>query len=322
MNFQNLQYFLVVAQDCNISRAAEKLHISQQALSASISRLEDELDCKLFERKPTLSLTYSGKRFVLSATKLLALQKQAINELHEINQSLRGEFRITTSITRAQTILPLLLPEFRKRFPLVELSSIERKNPKGRLDDLYRGNADVLIGIIPQTKESLKVIPLLKERLALVVSQKLMDEFFGNQASHALARYKETGDIRIFSNMPFVLVDEHQCYIIHGQVRPILQRMNVDLKTCSYAPNFQLALGYAMQGVGATICPESYLNSPYLFMGMNNDEKYYIFPFFPDEIINTIGICCLRERSSLPIIQEYVQLCRGVIGALPDVDYD
>lgn len=51
MNFLNLEYFLVVASEGNITRAAEQLNVSQQALSNSIARLEKELDCKLFERK-------------------------------------------------------------------------------------------------------------------------------------------------------------------------------------------------------------------------------------------------------------------------------
>ena len=59
MNFQHLRYFLMVAEELNITRAAERLYISQQSLSNHIGNLERELDVKLFTRSPKLSLTYA-----------------------------------------------------------------------------------------------------------------------------------------------------------------------------------------------------------------------------------------------------------------------
>lgn len=60
MNFLHLKYFLLVAEELNITRAAERLYISQQSLSNHISNMEKELDVKLFTRSPKLSLTYAG----------------------------------------------------------------------------------------------------------------------------------------------------------------------------------------------------------------------------------------------------------------------
>ena len=63
MNFLNLHYFLVTAEEMSITRAAKRLFISQQALSAHISNLEKEYGVQLFDRSPAFSLTYAGKRF-------------------------------------------------------------------------------------------------------------------------------------------------------------------------------------------------------------------------------------------------------------------
>ena len=63
MNFLHLKYFLLVAEELNITRAAERLYISQQSLSNHISNMEKELDVKLFTRSPKLSLTYAGELF-------------------------------------------------------------------------------------------------------------------------------------------------------------------------------------------------------------------------------------------------------------------
>ena len=61
MNFQNLQYFLIVTEEMNVTRAAKRLHISEQALSRQIGKLEKELGAKLFERYPRFTLSPAGK---------------------------------------------------------------------------------------------------------------------------------------------------------------------------------------------------------------------------------------------------------------------
>ena len=122
MNFQNMEYFMMAAETGNITRAAERLHISQQALSDCISRMESELGCRLFERRQGLELTYGGRQYRAAVKRMLDLYKQTVVMLNDINENIRGELRVGISYTRGQAILPMVLPEFVRRFPLVELS--------------------------------------------------------------------------------------------------------------------------------------------------------------------------------------------------------
>lgn len=71
VNFLHLKYFLMVAEELNITRAAERLYISQQSLSNHISNMERELNVKLFTRSPKLALTYAGDLLVDTATQIL-----------------------------------------------------------------------------------------------------------------------------------------------------------------------------------------------------------------------------------------------------------
>ena len=86
MNFQHLKYFLMVAEELNITRAAERLYISQQSLSNHIGNLERELDVKLFTRSPKLSLTYAGGLLVDTATQILDLHSQYLSKVGDINK--------------------------------------------------------------------------------------------------------------------------------------------------------------------------------------------------------------------------------------------
>ena len=67
MDLTQLQYFQILAREENMSRAAEKLHVAQPAISASLSRLEKELDARLFDRKGRkIVLNSAGKIFLES----------------------------------------------------------------------------------------------------------------------------------------------------------------------------------------------------------------------------------------------------------------
>lgn len=84
MNFQSLHYFIMLAREKNFTRAAEKLHISQQTLSASIAALERELNCKLIIRHVPLELTYGGRTFFHYALSLTGEEESMRRSLLDI----------------------------------------------------------------------------------------------------------------------------------------------------------------------------------------------------------------------------------------------
>lgn len=84
MNFQSLHYFIMLAREKNFTRAAEKLHISQQTLSASIAALERKLNCKLIIRHVPLELTYGGRTFFHYALSLTGEEESMRRSLLDI----------------------------------------------------------------------------------------------------------------------------------------------------------------------------------------------------------------------------------------------
>ena len=75
MNFQNLESFLVLAEEGSVTRAAERLHVSQQALSGLLARLEKEAGSPLFFRRSGLELTYAGICLQRAAIQILDIQR-------------------------------------------------------------------------------------------------------------------------------------------------------------------------------------------------------------------------------------------------------
>lgn len=71
MNLKSIEYFLVTVEEMNITRAAERLFISQQALSSHLKRLEDEYGVCLFDRKPSLRLTLEGEQMAFYGKRIV-----------------------------------------------------------------------------------------------------------------------------------------------------------------------------------------------------------------------------------------------------------
>ena len=85
MNFLNLEYFIIIAEERSFSRASERLYISQQSLSEHIKKLEASLGVTLFIRGRTLALTEAGECFLQGAKEILATRDQMLRNISSLN---------------------------------------------------------------------------------------------------------------------------------------------------------------------------------------------------------------------------------------------
>ncbi len=311
MNFQNMEYFMMAAETGNITRAAERLHISQQALSVCISRLESELGCRLFERRQGLELTYSGRQYRSSVERMLDLHKQTVIMLNDINDNIRGELRIGISYTRGQAILPMVLPEFVRRFPLVELS-VQEDSTQMLESLLERGEIDVMIGFAPFRIDGAELFPLMRDRLHLVVPKSLLKERLGTtaQAEACLSSFRKDHDISVFREFPFVMLKEGD------RIRTITDQVfkNAHIKPIIRfeTNNTQTAMALAAEGLGIAVCPELFLNSNYIASGTAGSyirQLLEVCPLFDDSLSDTIAIGYNKERYYSKITESFIHLC-------------
>ena len=129
MNTDIYHYLLTVAKTRNITRAAEMLHISQPALTKAIRRQEKELGVTLFDRgKSPLTLTYAGERFLESARKLLDISDSMHEEMRNIASGAKERVRMGITVERGTAFLPLILPDFSREYPEVEVRVMEGTN--------------------------------------------------------------------------------------------------------------------------------------------------------------------------------------------------
>ena len=258
MNFQHLKYFLMVAEELNITRAAERLYISQQSLSNHIGNLERELDVKLFTRSPKLWLTYAGGLLVDTASQILDLHSQYLSKVGDINKQYLGVLRVGISHTCGLALLPEVLPKFRAEFPQVEFSLFEGNSTQLE-DELSHGRADLIICFQPIIMEGVAAIPLTEQRLAMVVPRSFTDRLFGQQAEEVRLQFTQGADIRAFEHLPFVLIKRGNR--TRNIVDQYFSRYYFKPQLILETENTVTTLAMAQAGVGITICPELFLRA-------------------------------------------------------------
>ncbi|HEV8501856.1 MAG TPA: LysR family transcriptional regulator [Casimicrobiaceae bacterium] len=122
MELYQLRGFVAVAESGHLTRAADKLHVSQPALSAQVKAVEDELGVTLFERTPSgMALSVAGRQLLPHAQAVLAAAQALRNAAHAIEGELAGHARVGTVADPKFVRLPQFLARAVERHPLLEI---------------------------------------------------------------------------------------------------------------------------------------------------------------------------------------------------------
>jgi DNA-binding transcriptional LysR family regulator len=143
MELRHLRYFVAVAEELNVRRAAERLHVSQPPLSRQIHDLEDEIGAKLFIRgKRGMQLTEAGRFLLPEARRILGQSARAIRLTNAASRGEAGRLSIAYSAAIFDPAFSRAVRVFRQRFPLVELAMRELSFA-GQLHALQEQEIDV-----------------------------------------------------------------------------------------------------------------------------------------------------------------------------------
>ena len=147
MKLQQLKYICeVVKQDLNLSKAAAELYTSQPGVSKQIRALEDELGVDIFIRhgKRFTGITEPGRAIIQKAQAALTDLNSLRNISNEFTNETSGSLKIATTHTQARYALPLVIKQFREKFPNVKLS-LYQGSPTQISQMTSSGEADIAI---------------------------------------------------------------------------------------------------------------------------------------------------------------------------------
>src|SRR5215472_552015 len=122
MELRHLRYFVAVAEEENVSKAALKLHVSQPGISRQIRDLEDEIGFQLFERSAkSIKLTRAGQKFLAEAKAVLQRADDAVKAARTIATGQQGELHIGYAPSPTSRFLPPALRAFQSESPGVRV---------------------------------------------------------------------------------------------------------------------------------------------------------------------------------------------------------
>jgi DNA-binding transcriptional LysR family regulator len=254
MELRHLRYFVAVAEELHVGRAAARLHIAQPPLSRQIRDLEREVGTPLFDRVPRgVELTPAGRAFLGEARLVLA---QAERALRTAQRAARGEVgRLRVAFAEAATyagVLPDVLGFFRMHLPNIGLSLFELDSPQ-QWEALREGRVDVgLLHALPaDAARWLVTEPVLADPLVAALPQgHRLAAPRGTRAAGRLALVSLAGEPLVFAPRPGNPE-------LHDAVVARCRDAGFGPTVVQEAAGWHTLVGLAAAGVGIALVPQS-----------------------------------------------------------------
>jgi DNA-binding transcriptional LysR family regulator len=171
VELRHLEYFTAVAADLNFSRAAERIHVVQSALSVAVAKLEKELGVALFDRtKRQIALTAAGEAFLQHAREVIHAAQRTRSSVDDYRDQLTGTVTMGTLMSWGALNLPGALEQFRRLNPLVTVRLRQSvTGSTGHLADVADGQMDLaLVSISTPPSPLIALRELTHEPMAFV----------------------------------------------------------------------------------------------------------------------------------------------------------
>jgi len=296
MNSRQLQYAVLLSQIRNFSQVAEKLNITQPALSKQILNLEKELGIKLFDRNTIpLTLTPAGEYFIRHAQNLLYREDQLLRSMEQFRSGEVGNLVIGISPFRSLYLMPDFIKKMNQKFPGVKIclrepgSDILRK-------EVVEGKYDFAIINLPVDESVLDVIPLERDVLALAVPNHLLEKLPDG------AKNREVPiDLKDCDKLPFIVVTPSQ--EMRRLFDKLCNRAEMEPNIVMEVVSLTTAWAMAQAGIGATLLPMQFVNNSSVF-----DKDVTLFTVRDNGYDRQPAIVMRRGQYVSPYVQYALEL--------------
>ncbi|MFI3114824.1 MAG: LysR family transcriptional regulator [Clostridia bacterium] len=254
MDFRELSYIIAIAENQNISKAANSLYLSQPTLSKFLQTTEKNLGQKLFKRiENKLVPTYAGEKYLQTAHEILNLKRELDTELNDIIRSDVGTLDVAFTPIRGSYILPTVLPIFKERFPNVMLRLEETS--MSEIENLILKD-DVEIGFFNKTNHISNKINyevVKNEEFVLLMSSKNPLVKKASKNSFDAPWF----DISLLKEELFILQDPHQS--VRQITDNLLRKYDVNIEKSITTSNIFASIQLASKNYGVAFAYKTHL---------------------------------------------------------------
>lgn len=291
MEFRQLRYFVTVAQELHFAKAAERLDITQPALSKQIRVLETKLGIQLFIRtKRTVKLTKAGEVFLSEAQQLLQQAEKAIKLAQRTALGEVGRLTIGFTATATYTVLPELIGRFRVHYPQVEVEMLEL-GTEAQVTAINRGEIDLGLLHPPIDSRGLELYPILAEEFVAVLPKQ-----------HHLAT-KKSLSLQDLAQESFILHPRSEGPFLYDQFIKLCSQTGFQPQIVKEVDSHQTRICFVAAGMGITFIPaglQLLVNQDLVCKPMENLTMKIEFA------------AAWRSVVTLPVLQEFIKLLQSI----------
>ncbi|NDD63597.1 MAG: LysR family transcriptional regulator [Acidobacteria bacterium] len=291
MEFGQLEIFLCVADERSFSRAAEKMLRTQPALSIAIKRLEEELGEPLFDRSSRSGmLTEAGKILYSYAQRLINLRQEAQEAVGELREMYRGRLIIGANESTSYYLLPQILLEYRRQYPLIKIEVHRSVSERIPLEVLERRLDFGFLSYDP-LQAGLESIEINRDDLVLVVPP-----------GHALAA---KGQVTIRELGGYQFVAHNARTPARDRIFELFRQNHTPLNICVELSTLETIKDFVLLGVGIAILPR-------LSVGAEiEDGRLIHVPVRGMKIEKTLRLVFRRESGLSHAARSFLELLRS-----------
>ncbi|MBN8940650.1 MAG: LysR family transcriptional regulator [Rhizobiales bacterium] len=288
VTMRQLRAFVLVVQSKSFTKAAERLHLTQSALSLLIRQLEDNLQVQLIERSTRrLEPTAIGLELLSSAERLLEDFDAALANVAELGAKQRGKIIIAAPYILATTFLAEVMADFKQRYPSISIQ-LKDSLPEEVLTQVRSGGADLAIGSFRESEPGLQWTPLFQEPLVAVYP-----------AGHPIADLPDIGWSDL-AGLPMILLDRQS--IFRHLADEGFSRAGHSLQPAYEVAYAGTALALVRVGLGVAVLPQcvEVLTEP--AVGLRRIAR--------PEILRSVSVITRAGRSLSPAASAFVDILR------------
>lgn len=313
MTTQQLTYVIAVAECQSISKAAEKLYVTQPSLSQYIHSIEKQLGMKLFDRSITpLQLTDAGRLYVEWARKLLAMEENMNNAMSDLMGLETGSVRIGASPFRVRCLLARSIAAFHAKYPGIHLT-IREADMKQLRDQLIAGEIDFVIGTGSFEEKQFHVEPLADERLYLAMAaghplaMRLPEPLTAEDIMQGTQRFlrQKPIDLTVVEHEPFVAANAGEYDI--ELLRNICRRSGFEPDIAFSVQTIETVFSFVCSNMGIALLPDSLI----YYGNFRSHPNYYTLP--DAQALCHISLISRRNAFLSKAAMEYALLLKQLV---------
>lgn len=307
MNFQTMEYFIALAEERSFTRAARRLMVTQQTLSAHIANTERELGVRLVNRKVPLTLTYAGEVLLDYARRIETDRRSMEQEFADISGDEQGLLAVGIASTRGRLLMPNALAEFHKRKPGVRILIDEAENEE-LVEALREGRTDMAVATFPKNVPGLEVHLLRTEQIVLLVSWRLLRSLYGEEARQVSEEVTRKRSLAPLKDCPFLLLGRHD---EPGDLsRRLLMDAGIGNDPAVVSSNSETLMELALRDAGATFVP---CDLAHAMLGDGEEDDMCIMNLGPDAHID-IHVAWRQSNHVWSVINDFASLLIEQVG--------